>query len=135
MSAEMVVRGAVIAALKADAGLMDRVNGLYDGMPVRATSPYAVVGECLGSDWSAKDIEGRELRLTISLRDAAETTGRLADMLARIEPAIRSVAGAVDGWRIVTASLLRSRVARVDARGETGWQALVDYRIRAVREE
>lgn len=133
MSAEMAIRGAVIAALRGDMGLMDGLNGLFDGAPVRASAPYGVVGECIGADWGAKDVEGRELRLSISLHDAGETTGRLARAMARIDPAVRT-AGMVDGWRIVTARLIRSRVARVGARGESGWQAVIDYRIRAVRE-
>ena len=52
---------------------------------MRASAPYGVVGECLGSDWGAKDVEGRELRLSISLHDMAETAGRLGELLARID--------------------------------------------------
>ncbi|CAM5536522.1 tail completion protein gp17 [Sphingobium scionense] len=129
MSAEVAIRSAVIAALKADSGLMDRLNGLFDGAPARASAPYGVVGECLGSDWGAKDVEGRELRLSISLHDMAETAGRLGELLARIDPVIRLAQAS--GWRIVTASLLRSRIARA---GERGWLAVADYRIRVVRE-
>jgi hypothetical protein len=134
MSAELAVRDAVIAALRGDVALMDGLNGLFDGAPARASAPYGVVGECLGADWGAKDVEGCELRLSISLHDAGETTGRLAALMARIDPAVRGVQGAVDGWRIVTARLLRSRVARATGRGEPGWRAVIDYRIRAVRE-
>ena len=133
MSAEVAVRAAVIAALRGDSGLMDRLNSLFDGVPVRASAPYGVVGECIGSDWGAKDVEGRELRLSISLHDAAETAGRIGELLARIDPVIRTIIP--DGWRIVTASLLRSRIGRATGRGETGWQAIIDYRIRAVRQD
>lgn len=131
MSAEVAVRAAVIAALRADGALMDEVNGLYDGEPGRAAAPLAFVGECLGADWGGKDVEGREVRLTIGLVVADEGPGRLAGMMARVDPAI-GVAEAVGGWRIVSARLLRSRVAR--GGGSTGWRAVVDYRMRAVRE-
>lgn len=43
MSAELAVRDAVMAALKNDMALMDRLNGLFDGAPARASAPYAVV--------------------------------------------------------------------------------------------
>ncbi|NWK98050.1 hypothetical protein DM806_20770 [Sphingobium lactosutens] len=132
MSAEVAVRAAVIAALRADGALMDRVNALYDGEPARAAAPYGVVGECLGADWGGKQVEGRELRLTIGLVVADETPGRLAGMMARIDPAI-GAAGAQDGWRIVSVGLLRSRVAR-NGGAAPGWRAMIDYRMRAVRE-
>jgi hypothetical protein len=131
MSVEVAVRAAVIAALREDPMLMDALNGLFDGAPARASEPYAVVGECLGAEWGAKDVDGRELRLTISLFDAGATPGALAPLLARMGVAMAGLDGASDDWRIVTARLVRSRVART-ARGRDGWQAVVDYRLRAV---
>lgn len=132
MSAEVAVRAAVIDALRADSALMDGLNGLFDGEPGRASLPYGVVGECIGADWGGKDVAGRELRLTIGLHDGGETPGRLAGMIARIDPVLAGVA-VREGWRIVTARLVRSRVARA-ARQGGGWTAVVDYRVRAVRE-
>lgn len=132
MSAEVAVRAAVIDALRADSALMDGLNVLFDGEPVRASLPYGVVGDCIGADWGGKDVAGRELRLTIGLHDGGETPGRLAGMIARIDPVLAGVA-VREGWRIVTARLVRSRVARA-ARQGGGWTAVVDYRVRAVRE-
>ena len=132
MSAEVAVRAAVIAALRADAELMAALNGLFDGEPGRASAPYAVVGECVASDWGTKDVDGRELRLTIGLHDAADTPGRLAGMLARIDPAVQAADASGEGWRIVSARLVRSRLAQAGKREDRGWQALVDYRLRAV---
>lgn len=131
MSAEVTVRAAVIAGLRADTTLMNGLNGLFDGQPVRASVPYAVVGECLASDWGGKGLDGRELRLSISLHDAGETPGRLAVLLGRIEPVVQAADGD-EGWRIVGARLIRSRVMK--ARDKDGWQAVVDYRMRVVRE-
>lgn len=131
MSAEVTVRAAIVAALRADTTLMNGLNGLFDGQPVRASVPYAVVGECLASDWGGKGLDGRELRLSISLHDAGETPGRLAVLLGRIEPVVQAADGD-EGWRIVGARLIRSRVMK--ARDKDGWQAVVDYRMRVVRE-
>lgn len=131
MSAEVTVRAAIVAALRADTTLMNGLNGLFDGQPVRASVPYAVVGECLASDWGGKGLDGRELRLSISLHDAGETPGRLAVLLGRIEPVVQAADGS-EGWRIVGVRLIRSRV--VKARDKDGWQAVVDYRMRVVRE-
>jgi hypothetical protein len=133
MSAEVAARVAVIAALRADGALMDGLNGLFDGEPGRASAPYGYVGECIGADWGGKDVEGRELRLSIGLRSADETPVRLGAMIGRIDPAL-AAALVQDGWRIVTARLIRSRVARDDGREPGGWRAVVDYRLRVVRE-
>lgn len=134
MSAELAIRAAVIAALKGDGVLMDGINALFDGAPARASAPYAVVGECTGAEWGAKDVDGRELRVAISLHDARDSPARLAGLVARVEPALRAMAAPAGEWRIVTARLARCRVAKTAGRGEEGWQAVIDYRIRAVRE-
>ncbi|SCW69461.1 Protein of unknown function [Sphingobium faniae] len=134
MSAEIAVRAAVIAALKRDVALMDGLNGLFDGAPDRATAPYAVVEECLGAEWGAKDVDGRELRLSISLHDMGETPARIAPLLARVDTGVKGMTGTGGGWRVVSAQSLRSRVARQAGR-ERGWRAVADYRLRVVREE
>ncbi|MGC4251604.1 MAG: DUF3168 domain-containing protein [Sphingobium sp.] len=133
MSAEIAVRAAVIAALKRDVALMDGLNSLFDGAPERASAPYAVVEECLGAEWGAKDVDGRELRLSISLHDMSETPVRLGPLLARVEAGVKGMAEAGGGWRVVSAQSVRSRVAR-QARRERGWRAVADYRLRVVRE-
>lgn len=133
MSAEVTMRVAVIAALGADAALMESVNALFDGEPARAIAPYVVVNECIGADWGGKDMMAREVRLNIALVDSGETPERLAGMMARVD----AVLGAVPvraGWRIVTAWLVRSRVARMSRQPGSGWQAVVDYRLRGVWE-
>ena len=134
MSAEVAVRVAVIAALKADGELMSLLNGLFDGQPARAAPPFAVMGECIASDWSAKGVDGRELRLTISLNDAGDMAGRIGAMLARIDPVMQALDMAGEGWRVVNARLIRSRLMRTGARDGDGWRAVVDYRLRVVAE-
>jgi hypothetical protein len=133
MSAEVAVRAAVIEALRGDAALMAAVHAVHDGEPARAAAPHAHVGECLGADWGGKNVAGRELRLTIGLTVADETPARLAGMIARIDPAL-GAASVREGWRIVSARLLRSRVARAGGGAGAGWRAVMDYRLRAVRE-
>ena len=135
MSAEVAVRAAVIAALRGDAALMAGINALFDGEPVRATMPYGVVGECMGAEWGGKELEGREVRLTIALLDGGEAPGKLAGWMARVDAVMAGVADAGDEWRIVTARLVRSRLSRVNRQPMSGWQAVMDYRVRAVRGE
>lgn len=137
MSAEVVARAAVIAALRADGALMDGLNGLFDGDPGRASVPYAYVDACIGADWGRKDMDGREVRISLALRVGDEVARRLGDMIARIDAVVAGLS-VQNGWRIVTARLVRSRVARDEGRdggrAPAGWRAVIDYRLRMVRE-
>lgn len=137
MSAEVAARAAMIAALKADGALMDGLNGLFDGDPGRASVPYAFIDACIGADWGGKAMDGREVRLSLALRVGDEAASRLGGMIARVDAAMAGL-GVQDGWRIVTARLARSRVARDGGRdggrAPAGWRAVIDYRLRMVRE-
>ena len=134
MSAEVTVRAAVVAGLKADAELAALLNGVFDGQPGRAALPYAVVGECIASDWGGKGLDGRELRLALSLHDAGDGAGRIGAMLARVDPVMHGLDVVEGGWRVVGARLIRSRLLRSGARDGDGWRAVVDYRVRVVAE-
>ena len=80
MSAELAVRGALVAALRGDAALIGQVNAVYDGAPVQASAPYVVIEECAGVEWGGKGLDGCEVRLSIGLRDQGESSARLAAM-------------------------------------------------------
>lgn len=136
MSAEGAMRAAVVAALGGDAALMALVNGIHDGAPVQASAPYVVVAECAGADWGAKGVDGREVRLSISLHDKGDTSVAIAEMLGRVEAVMRGIESLVGGWRVVTMRFVRSRVARsvTSQRRDEGWQGVVDYRMRVVSE-
>ncbi|HEX7781780.1 MAG TPA: DUF3168 domain-containing protein [Sphingobium sp.] len=129
MSAELAVRAAMLAALAGDGALGALLNGVYDGTPVKATPPSAVVGECIGSDWGVKDADGREVRVSLSLFDVQETPGRLAEMMVLADGAVRGMSGLVDGWRIAGVVFLRSRTAKGRDRG---WSCVMDYRVRVL---
>jgi len=140
MSAEIVARGAVLAALRDHGGLMALLNGVHDGVPVQASAPYAVVGESIGSEWGTKDADGWEIRVGISLFDRAEGSGRLGEMMAMADAAVRGIGAmagwdAVAGWEVGSIVFLRSRTVRRSAaeRDGGGWSATLDYRLRMLR--
>ncbi len=135
MSAEVSVRAGVLAALREDAELSAVLNGVHDGPPGRAAPPYAVLGECIASEWGAKGVDGRELRLTVSLHDAGDRADRIGAMIGRIGPIMQALEMAGAGWRVLSARLIRSRVMRTGTRDGEGWRAVIDYRMRVVSEE
>jgi hypothetical protein len=117
---------AAIAALAGVAAL----NGVYDGPPLQAALPYAMVEAGPESDWSHKSGVGRELRLTVTIRDGGERPARLRTLVAAAEARIESIGGALDGWRLVTMQFLRSRMLRTDPE----WTAVIDYRARLLKD-
>lgn len=125
MSAESVVRAALLAALRDVEGL----NGIYAGPPVKATPPYAEVGELLGIDWSVKDRAGRELRLLVTVRDAGESASRIEALAAAAAAAIEGLPRALDGWGVASVVLVRSRLGG-SAPGR--WSAVLEYRVRVL---
>lgn len=109
MSAEVAVRAAVVAALRGDAVLMAGLNGLFDGVPARASAPYVSIGGAEGSDWGTKDAAGREVRVTLALVGVGEAAGDAA--AGRIEALVPGLRGEAGGWRIVGARVVRTRFA------------------------
>lgn len=130
MSAEIELRDAVLAQLRGDAALMALVNRVYDGDPVKATTPYILVGECAGSDWGTKNHAGRELRLGITIYDDTQTAARIGQILPLVHGALGQVAAAGTGtWRVGSLVLVRSRLF---GRESGRWSALLDWRLRVL---
>jgi hypothetical protein len=125
MTAEAVVQAAALAAVRGVAGL----NGVYLAPPVKATPPYAELGDLLSGDWSVKDRAGRELRLMLSVRDAAESNARVQALAGAVGAAIEGLPRDLAEWRVASVVLVRSRVSG----GPPGrWSASVEYRVRVL---
>jgi hypothetical protein len=115
MSAVLAMQKAVVAALAE----MALLTGVYDGPPLDAAAPYAVIGPDLLLDWSHKSGIGHEVRMVVTLWDdrpgAARLRGLMGDAVARL----RALAGEWDGHHIVLSRLQRAGVGNP----EDGWRA------------
>lgn len=129
MSAEAEMRAALLAALRADAALMARVNRVHDDPPLKASPPMVVVGECSGTDWGTKDRPGRELRMSVTIEDDRETQARIAGIMPLVEAAVGSLPGTVGIWQTGSLMLIRSRLYRTAA---GRWVGLLEYRLRVL---
>jgi len=124
--AGQILAETVIVALRAIEGL----NNVYDGPPLTAAFPYAIVEAGAESDWSHKSGAGRELRLSILLRDKGERPARLRGLVAEIERVIMEIGADLTSWRLVNLVFVREAMLR-----ETGaaWSAAIDYRARLLK--
>lgn len=125
MSAESVLVAAVEAALAGVAGL----NRVEPGASVRVTPPYAEIGPVEARDWGTKDAAGREVRLTVTVRDAAERAARLHVLSGAVQDAVAGMPRELSGWRVASLVFVRSRVASEKA---GNWAASVEWRVRVL---
>jgi hypothetical protein len=117
------------AALVALGGL-DGLNGVYDGPPLTAAFPYALVETGPESDWSHKSGQGRELRLSILVRDKGERPARLRALAAGVEDALAGIGPDLAGWRLVNLIFLRGSMLRENG---AAWTAAIEYRARLLK--
>ncbi|WP_374139766.1 DUF3168 domain-containing protein [Sphingomonas sp. 32-62-10] len=127
MSAAALFHTAMLAALRNDLAFGGALNGVFEGPAVKATAPYAELGELLVSDWGAKGLAGCELRPAILIRDRAQGPARLHALAAAADAAMAAVPADLGGWRIASLALLRSRIIRD---GPGAWVAIVEHRVR-----
>ncbi len=127
MSAGAVLQAGVVARL---ADVLD--CAVFDAPPVRAALPHAVVEDPVLGDWSSATWRGREGRLVVTLHDGGERPVRLRAALGAAEAAVEGLDPLLsDGWRLVRAQLVRSRVLRVGER----WRGTSEFLVRMYRED
>jgi hypothetical protein len=124
MNAGEKLRQAVATALEASGGI-----GVYDGPPLQAAHPYAVVEAGPETDWGHKNASGREVRIAVSLFAKGERPVRLRELMAQAEAALEGLADPI-GWQVVTMQFLRSRLVR-DSKGV--WAGVIEYRARMLQ--
>lgn len=126
MTAREALRAGLMTALRP--ALTPLGVALFDAVPVRASVPQAVLGEPSDSDWSAAGIEGRELRVVLTLNDEGEQPRRLRACVRAAE-AIGLPEILADGWRVAGLSVIATRMGKTGAR----WTASVEWRARLWR--
>jgi hypothetical protein len=131
MSARGELHAALVAAIRGEAAL-SALTHVFDAPPVRAARPYALVEEAVLTDWSTKDMAGREGRVAVTLFDTGERPSRMRQLAAGVEDAVAAMPAMLGGgWRIVSLVLVRSRLVR---EGEGRWAATSEFRVRMLKE-
>ena len=125
-SASEALAAAARGALAGVGGL----NGAYDGAPLNASPPYAMIELGPEKDWSWKDGDGREIRLAVTVRDRGEWPARLRALMAEVEAALTGLGGEIEGWWLVNVVLVEVRTAQ---KRKAEWAGSVEVRVRMER--
>jgi len=124
---EITLRGALIDWLAADPVLAAELNAVIEEAPSRTALPWLAIAASASTDWSAKDLSGREVRVAFELHCRGDQPGTAADLVAVIEQRIESLPHSQAGFDVVTIRFLR---ARAEQRGESRRAILLEYRFR-----
>jgi len=126
----MNASGALIAAVMTALDSIPGLAGTHEAGPIQAAIPSAVVATGMETDWGHKSGAGRELRLSVMLRDEGESPVRLRILSEAVQAALDGLEMG-GGWRLVTFVFVRSIVA---PQGAGKWSAGLDYRARMLAE-
>ena len=129
--AAAALQAAALARVAGVAGL----SGTYEGAPVQAVYPYAVVEAGPETDWGHKSGVGSEVRFGVTMRDAGERPRRLLALLDAAREAVEAGLEA-EGWQLVTLAWQRTRSAREGKApdgADTLWAGSVEFRARLLR--
>ncbi len=126
MSAATILRAAALAALRADAVLSEKLNGVYDGVPPGAQPPFASISDIASIDWGTKTARGRELRLPVLIEVDQAEPSPLAGLADAAEAAILALSRDLPGWRIASIVYLRELASD----GPKRRRRLIEFRVR-----
>jgi hypothetical protein len=125
---ETQLRAALIAWLRADPALA-AVNSIVEETPSRASPPWLGISASASADWSVKDAAGREVRIAVELHTRGDDPPTGAALVRAVEDRIAALPRAQDGFDVVTAVFLRSRV---EQRANNLRAALIEFRFRLI---
>jgi hypothetical protein len=126
---EIPLRAALIAWLAADTALAAQLNAITEEAPSRTSLPWLALAASASTDWSCKDVAGREIRIAVELHCRGDQPDAAASLVSAIENRIASLPRNQSGFAIATTQFLR---ARAEQRGANSRAILLEYRFRVL---
>ena len=124
---EESLRAALLAWLTADPALAAQLNAIAEEAPSRTALPWLAIAASASTDFSAKQVTGREVRIALELHCRGDQPGSAAALTAAIEARIASLPPTQSGFQVVSFSFLR---ARAEQRATNTRAVLIEYRFR-----
>ena len=126
---EIPLRAALLAWLAADPSLAAQLNAVTEEAPPRTALPWLAVAASACTDWSAKELRGREVRVALELHCRGDQPDAAAALVTAIEMRIAALPPDQPGLRVVTVLFLR---ARAEMRAANTRAVLLEYRFRVL---
>jgi hypothetical protein len=124
---EIALRAALIQWLAADSTLGASLNAITEEAPAKAALPWLAIASSASTDWSTKDLSGREVRIALELHCRGDRPDTAASLVAALESRVAAMPAEQAGYRIVVARFLR---ARAEQRPGNVRSILTEYRFR-----
>lgn len=109
---EVHLRAALLDWLRAAPPPIAQLNLVDEQETSRASMPWLALVASASVDWSAKDRQGREVRVALELNHRGDQVAELADTVAAIEQHILALPPAQPGFTVITTRFLRARSER-----------------------
>ena len=126
---EVPLRAALIAWLAADPALSSQLNAIVEEAPSRTALPWLALAASASTDWSAKEVPGREVRIALELHCRGDLPASAGDLVSAIEARITSLPAGQTGFRVINTTFLR---ARAEQRAANTRAMLIEYRFRVL---
>ena len=129
-AADLALRTAVVAALRADPALAGLLGGehVYDEAPPQVQPPYVAMGETQVRDWASADCFGAEHFLTLDIWSRHHGVSECLNIAANCGAVLNDAPLALAGYALV---ILRQRELTT-ARRDRGRLALARLTFRAL---
>lgn len=105
----------IVTLLSADSAVVALTNAIIladGGRSKRPGFPWIEVGDAIASDWSAKGVAGREIRISVTVHDAPERSDRARSIAGAMDSALDALPRNADGWRLVSFVFQKSLMLR-----------------------
>lgn len=128
---ETQLRAALIAWLRADPALKDKLNSVAEEAPNRATIPWLGIAASASSDWSTKDHRGREIRIAVEIHLRGDDPATGSDIVSATERRVEEIPSHQNNYFIVSTHFFR---ARAEQRPGNIRAVLLEYRFRILED-
>ncbi len=125
---ETLLRTALLGWLRADPALAS-INLMAEEAPAAASLPWLGIAASASTDWSAKGVTGREIRIALEFHYRGGDPASAGALVRALETRVEAIPRDQAEFAIVTTQFLR---ARAEQRVRNTRSVLLEYRFRVL---
>ncbi|MCB2065812.1 MAG: DUF3168 domain-containing protein [Erythrobacter sp.] len=120
-------RTLLVQWLASDPLLSAALNAVTEEAPSRASAPWLGIAASASTDWSTKQLRGREVRVALELHLRGEEAAEASALVAQVEDRVESLPRDQGEFTVASTTFLR---ARAEQRPRNERAVLLEYRFR-----